>query len=64
VVRALATFEYAESPVTLCARTRYVYGVRDASPVFVNVVAVPATIATCAKLVQFDPWQRSILISL
>jgi len=32
--------------------------------VFVNVVAVPATIATCAKLVQFDPWQRSILISL
>jgi hypothetical protein len=30
----------------------------------VNVVAVPATTATCAKVVQPDPAQRSILTSV
>ena len=29
-----------------------------------NVVAVPATVATCVKFVQRDPWQRSIRTSV
>jgi hypothetical protein len=56
--------EYGESPVALCARTRYRYVVRDASPLPVKAVAVPATTATWAKFVQLDPRQRSILTSV
>jgi hypothetical protein len=48
----------------LCARTRYLYVVRDASPLSVKAVAVPATTATWAKFVQPDPLQRSILTSV
>lgn len=36
------------------------YCLRDVSPVSVKVVAVAATAATCAKIVQPVPWHRSI----
>lgn len=56
--------EYGESPIALCARTRYRYVVRDASPPSVKAFAVPATTATWVKFVQLDPRQRSILTSV
>jgi hypothetical protein len=53
--------EYAEKPAAFLARTRYVYVVARASPVSVNVVAVPASVATCTKALQPSPVQRSTL---
>ena len=63
-VRALAVFEYGESPAALCARTRYVYVVREARPVSVYVVAVPATAAIWTKFVHREPVQRSMRTSV
>ena len=48
----------------MCARTRYLYVVRDASPVSVKVVAVPDSVATWTKFVQPEPLQRSTLTSV
>ena len=55
-----AMFDGSESPPALNARTRYRYSVVAVTALSVNVVTLPATCPTAAKVKHAVPAQRSI----